>query len=94
MERRIEQRNLFSAQFEFDLSAHDSAGPVTGTARGFDIGSHGVGILTEHLLTPVMVIRLRLPAVAAGTMLPAFAEVAWIAPAAEEGMRAGLRFLE
>jgi hypothetical protein len=91
VEQRMTERKEFKQELNVEISNVASAGG-TSEARGVDLSSYGLGMISRYPLEQGMVLRISLPIHEIGISLPLFAEVAWAIPA-REGMRAGLKFL-
>lgn len=93
MERRMTERRQFDCSLEYDLGATaGTSGVKTYKADAQNICENGLKMVTDYPLAEGMVVRLGLPIDGSRVHLPAFAEVAWAAPASNR-FTVGLRFL-
>lgn len=92
-EKRQNQRSVFKEFLKVRLSTTSpSADFPERMARGIDISTGGVGLEADEKLQKGEVVKLSVPLGVAGTKIPVFAEVRWVAEQSG-GYRMGLQFL-
>jgi hypothetical protein len=93
-EKRKINRTGFPQTFPLQMTTEQSGKLelLDNISQGIDISSYGLGMRTNYSFKKGDVVKVQLPSLVEGALLPVFSQVVW-SRKENEGFRVGLRFL-